>query len=85
MHTLWQMQVALATIVPFEQTPVVGEETLFILVDEALAAEGLNDGARLDEAHTAIALLLDAGALRREGVGFFACRLQTASMATAKR
>jgi hypothetical protein len=84
-RALWQTQVTLATTVPFEQMPIIGEDTLFILVYQALAAEGLNDGARLDGAHAAIALLLDTGALRREEVGFIACRPQTGSMATAKR
>jgi DNA primase len=73
-HALWQTQGTLATTVPFEQMPVIGEETLFILVDQALAAEGLTEGARLDEARAAIALLLDTGTLRREGAGFVACR-----------
>jgi hypothetical protein len=77
-HALWQTQLTLATTVPFEQTPVIGEETLFVLVDQALATEGLTEGARLDEARAAIVLLLDTGALRREGAGFVACRPQTA-------
>jgi hypothetical protein len=78
-RALWQTQVTLATTVPFEQMPVIGEDTLFILVDQALAAEGLMDGARLDEARAAIVLLLDTGALRHEGVGFVACRLPATS------
>ncbi|GAC1307768.1 MAG: hypothetical protein NVSMB21_12180 [Vulcanimicrobiaceae bacterium] len=38
---MWRTQTTLARTVAFAETPALNEETLFVLVDEALAAEGI--------------------------------------------
>ena len=66
----WRTQVMLATTVPIAQTPVMSEDTLFVLVDQALAADGIVSGARLDETRAAIDAMIVNRLLARDGEGF---------------
>jgi hypothetical protein len=68
----WHMQVTLASTVAVSETPVLTEETLFVLVDQALSADDGTLGAKLTEVREAIGTLVDRGTLRRDGDGFVA-------------
>jgi DNA primase len=70
----WRTQVTLAGSVALADTPTLAEDTLLVLADEALAAEGVVAGATLDEARSAIALLVASGTIRNEGAGFIISR-----------
>jgi hypothetical protein len=70
----WRTQVTLAQTTAIADMPALTEDTLFVLVDEALAGEGVNAGARLDETREAIMVLTIGGALKAVANGFFVCR-----------
>jgi hypothetical protein len=65
----WKTQVMLASTVAIDETPALTEETLFVLVDEALAEEGIVTGARFDEVREAIAFLAQVSMLKRNESG----------------
>ena len=50
----WAVQQTFASGVPAAQTPALTEETLFVLVDEELARDGVTAGATLEEAREAM-------------------------------
>jgi hypothetical protein len=66
-----EMQRRLASGVPLSETPRISEETLFVLVDDALMREGVAVGASRADAQKAIRLLEARGELRAtEGGGY---------------
>lgn len=83
-RAMWRTQTTLARNVAIAETPVLTEETLFVLVDDALAAEGIVAGARLDETREAIVALEDEGLIRSASTSFIAI-LPCAHDETGKR
>ena len=71
-RAVWRTQVTLASSVAIDQTPVLTEDTLCVLVDEALAQEGVVSGARIDEVRDAILHLSEIQTLKTQGAGFVA-------------
>ena len=70
----WHTQTTLAQTTVVADMPTLTEDTLFVLVDEALAAEGIDAGARLAEVRDAIAMLEINGTLKAAASGFFVRR-----------
>jgi DNA primase len=66
-RSAWRTQTAIAGGVPLTQAPALLEETLFVLVDDALVAEGLINGAPREEFEAAFALAVANGRLVSDG------------------
>jgi hypothetical protein len=70
----WQLQVNLARGgVLAADSPVLTEEVLAVLVDDALIRAGVVGGASRTESEEAIRRLVDQGALRAAATGFVVC------------
>ncbi len=68
-HRGWQTQLTLARGVPPTESPALNEETLFVLVDDALVRAGVTTGASRAEAEEALRLLQERGTLRPAASG----------------
>ncbi len=65
----WQTQLTLARGVPPTESPALTEETLFVLVDDALVRAGVTTGASRAEAEEGLRLLQARGTLRPAASG----------------
>ena len=66
----WQTQNALAPEVPFAEAPALTEETLFVLIDEALVHDGVTSGATRAEVEAALEVCNVRGVLHKTANGY---------------
>ncbi len=75
----WSVQQSFARGVPVGQTPILTEETLFVLVDDELIRLGVTSGATIDEAREAIRQLEASGIVRAFDNGLIVTQPQAPS------